>query len=217
MQIMKQGLVEFFITFFISLFLFYCAIFVIDFFISENLKIYAWLAQGLILQLIFLVVIYKRYNSNFDLGLESISAISALKIVMLSIFIAISLWYVSFHFSVNQPTQEYKRLAILYELNPYQIFYVIALAPILEEVIWRGYAYPCIKKSIGKFFSIIIISIIFALLHVAKRETHIVEFLYSLFFTWLVSSIRDKINTSACIIFHAFYNLTPLTLRLLRG
>lgn len=55
------------------------------------------------------------------------------------------------------------------ERNPFLIFYSIVLAcvigPIIEEIFFRGFCYPAIKKRWGKAFAVFITAFVFAAIH----------------------------------------------------
>ena len=84
------------------------------------------------------------------------------------------------------------------------VLLAVVFAPICEEMIFRGWLYTSLKRSIGVIATIIVTSVLFALAH--WENTH----LYALAVLPVgvaLGIIRERTGTiAASMVFHAFYN-----------
>lgn len=91
--------------------------------------------------------------------------------------------------------------------NILAVFSIVLLAPITEEIIFRGYLYPVFAKKTGAFFSVIINSILFALLHYPQMKG---EFFWLgiIFLSGFLIAISRAVSGSTwlAILLHFFYN-----------
>tara|TARA_B100000029_G_C17599170_1_gene965196 strand:+ start:105 stop:656 length:552 start_codon:yes stop_codon:yes gene_type:complete len=83
-------------------------------------------------------------------------------------------------------------------------FYGILAAPILEEVLFRGFLQPAIIKRFGTSLGILITSLIFGLFHIEDPWTVIPTAVVGGTAGWLKYR-TGSLGTS--IVFHAIYNL----------
>jgi membrane protease YdiL (CAAX protease family) len=85
----------------------------------------------------------------------------------------------------------------------------IFIAPICEEIAFRGFLYPSLRPWTGRIFAAILTSVPFAFLH-AQQVAHAwgplsLVFLVSLVLVW----VRERTNSVACsALVHACYNLS---------
>ncbi len=85
----------------------------------------------------------------------------------------------------------------------FSTIFAAIFGPIAEEVFFRGFAYPAIRKKVGIFWGMIIISSIFALLH-----AHIVGFLPIMALGMLLVYLYEKTGSIVpCITVHIIHNL----------
>lgn len=95
--------------------------------------------------------------------------------------------------------------------SPYAIYFVsfvaIMTAPLVEEVVYRGILFPALKKSHGATFSVISVTVLFALVHVPQYwpsySTIGVILSLSLFLT-IVRNISDSLLP--CFVIHLIFN-----------
>ncbi len=80
---------------------------------------------------------------------------------------------------------------------------VVVLAPISEEILFRGLLYPKLKEKFHIVIAIILSASIFALIH-GSISASIATFILSLIFIFLYEKTNSIIP---CIIFHACHNL----------
>jgi uncharacterized protein len=85
----------------------------------------------------------------------------------------------------------------------------VFIAPICEEIAFRGFLYPSLRPWTGRFLAAILTSVPFAFLH-AQQVGHAwapltLVFLVSLALVW----VRDRTNSVACsALVHACYNFS---------
>ena len=83
------------------------------------------------------------------------------------------------------------------------LLHVLVIAPIVEEVIFRGYIYRILKSKIPIIFATIINSTLFALIHY-NVLSYILLFVLSIFLTY----IYERNGSIICpIIIHSLFNL----------
>ena len=88
------------------------------------------------------------------------------------------------------------------------LLHVLIIAPIVEEVIFRGYIYKILKSKLPIIFSMIISSTLFALIHY-NVLSYILLFVLSIFLTY----IYERNGSIICpIIIPSLFNLMMSTL-----
>ena len=92
------------------------------------------------------------------------------------------------------------------------VLVVIIIAPLFEEVFFRGYIYEGFKKSWGRGSAIILVSLLFAGLHLPKSIVVFATlFVYSLAFV-LLKEISSTLLTA--VVCHMVINSSPLMIYL---
>lgn len=92
---------------------------------------------------------------------------------------------------------------------------VIIVAPIIEEVIYRGLLQDALARiGLGRWGAIGLVSIVFALMHVGNTETHalLVLFVLSLGFGWMYEKTG---RLTAPIVMHMAFNAGNLAVAML--
>ena len=88
------------------------------------------------------------------------------------------------------------------------ILFALLVAPLLEEIIFRGYIFTSVSKIKGKYFSLIFVTLLFAFMHVDQNWGDFVAillvFLVGLFITLLRMYTKSVIP---CITSHYVYNI----------
>jgi membrane protease YdiL (CAAX protease family) len=83
------------------------------------------------------------------------------------------------------------------------LLHVLIIAPVVEEIIFRGYIYRILKTKIPIIFAIIISSTLFSLIHY-NVLSFILLFVLSIFLTY----IYERNGSIMCpIIIHSLFNL----------
>ena len=104
--------------------------------------------------------------------------------------------------------------AALWRLLSFSGLSLILVVPIIEEIIFRGFAYPIFRKRFGIIRGAVITSALFAIPHIFG-ETSFLGFAYYLASTFLVGIflivvLEKTKNLLWCIFFHGFINLLML-------
>ena len=181
---------------------------------------------GLVIVLYFAVKKFKSGRAGLGLTVKNIARnmriaiggyltiIPVLAIIMILVFIGIRV------FSYEPP--ETKALEILYEAKGTKLLLILTalvtiIGPITEELFFRGFAYPVFRKKIGVRNAILLVSFIFAMLHM-----NIVSFFPILALGILLAYLYEKtgsivpsiavhiIHNSAVIFFVFLYKLIAL-------
>lgn len=87
----------------------------------------------------------------------------------------------------------------------------VLMAPVLEEVVFRGLVYTRLKKGLGVIVAAIITSLIFGIAHGT-----IIWFIYTFIFSIVLIWIFEKFQSlTASILLHLAYNLSGMALALI--
>ena len=160
-------------------------------------------------------LIFKNTARNMRLAIGGyLTLIPVLAIIMILVFIGIRV------FSYEPP--ETKALEMLYEAKGTKLLFILTalvtiIGPIAEELFFRGFAYPVFRKKIGVRNAILVVSFIFAMLHM-----NIVSFFPILALGILLAYLYEKtgsiipsiavhiIHNSAVIFFVFLYKLIAI-------
>jgi len=139
---------------------------------------------------------------GFDVHHFGHQVVLALKyIVFLLIFFGIYAFLRS-HDVIEQDKiiRSYPLTSIGGALHFFQFLLLVIIAPICEEVFYRGYIYPVVRNRTGILMGIVLTSLFFALVHV---QSFLVLFSLSVALCFLYEKNRSLIPP---ILVHAFYN-----------
>jgi len=85
----------------------------------------------------------------------------------------------------------------------------ITLAPLMEELFFRGFLYPVLDRAVGKVIAILLTAIAFALLHGGQLKFSWGPVLIIFLVGLVLTSVRAKTNSvSAGLLMHMAYNGT---------
>lgn len=88
------------------------------------------------------------------------------------------------------------------------IFSTLVVAPFVEEILFRGFLYPALKKSGGMIFSIVITSGLFTLAHYPQIKNDYTFMAGIFFLSVIITYGRAKTgSTMLAVIMHHLYNL----------
>jgi len=136
--------------------------------------------------------------------------LSFLGAILLGIFIILSITVIAtlIHKDPQKAIEAYsqgmdvERAQVIAHLGVIKILMLIFMAPVVEEIFFRGCLYGALRKKHGVFFSIMISSIFFALMH-----GYLFNFLYILFMGIMGAWIYEKRKSlTAPIFFHFLWN-----------
>ncbi|RKY39945.1 MAG: hypothetical protein DRP75_00065 [Candidatus Omnitrophota bacterium] len=166
--------------------------------------------------LIFFVIYFvlKKYRQNLtSLGIEAgnllrkiklgISAYITITPVLFILLLILNIWIERFDY--HPPLHPLMSLIFKEERGVVLLFLLLlgtVMGPIAEEIFFRGFAYPAIKKRVGVYPSIFFTSFFFALLHQS-----LFAFLPVLFLGIVLAYIYEKSNSLIpCITLHILHN-----------
>lgn len=172
----------------------------------------SFIAKGL--ALILIVVLLALHRMNIDENLALRLPVSGkwrafiLPFIILSAYIRI--YYAQDPLVPNLPLKLVFPDSMIAG-NTIIILSVLFVAPITEELIFRGYMFDVLKRSFGVYFSVLITSMLFALAHFPKPNFEAVDFLIIFIGGIILGMARHKTNSILPpTIFHGIYNLVSV-------
>ena len=84
----------------------------------------------------------------------------------------------------------------------------VFMAPVLEEIVFRGLIYTRLKKGFGTIAAAILTSLVFGIAH-GTIIWAIYTFIFSMFLIWIFEKFQ---SLTACILLHMAYNLSGMML-----
>jgi membrane protease YdiL (CAAX protease family) len=91
----------------------------------------------------------------------------------------------------------------------FTLFSIFIVAPVSEEIFFRGFIYPAINKRLGLFWAVLMTSAMFAAVHAPQcREYPYVLFIIFLGGIILTTARALSGSTLLAILLHALYNMT---------
>ena len=164
---------------------------------------------------IILILIYYAYNSKDKIEIKKryikITAQTISIFIPIIFFLSFISKLILFEFKEQKVVLGLKKNAIN-ELH-ISVFIICIIAPIFEEIVFRGFFYKAIKKFVPYVLSSIIVAFIFALIH-STILSFTILFVVSLLFTWIYERTSSIIYP---ILAHSTFNLLMLTLILLEN
>jgi membrane protease YdiL (CAAX protease family) len=86
-------------------------------------------------------------------------------------------------------------------------FIAVATAPLVEELIYRGLLYSAMQRVIGRWFGVIVVSSMFAGLHVYQYRQNIGAILSISLLSLVLTTIRARTGRLLpCVIIHLVFN-----------
>jgi membrane protease YdiL (CAAX protease family) len=90
-------------------------------------------------------------------------------------------------------------------------FFATFTAPLVEEVIYRGILYSAFQRRFGMIYAVVIVTVLFALVHVPQYSKDLNPDFVSIFVICLISLILTLIrartgNLLPCIVLHTVFN-----------
>ena len=101
--------------------------------------------------------------------------------------------------------------------RPYSLFLIAAfsvtLGPLMEELFFRGFLYPVVKRRLGVMAAIVATALPFALMHAAQYGGAWASVLLIFVVGVVLAVVREKTNSlAASFLVHAAYNGTIITI-----
>jgi len=164
---------------------------------------------------IVLVALYYGFNLNSRInGVRKklkYTIISFILIIPVIFLLSLTSKLILFEFPEQAKVLEMK--INIYKNLTTNFISIVIVAPMLEEIIFRGLFYRAIKKFIPFVQAALISSLIFSIIH-QNILSLIVLFMLSLFLTWIYEKTKSILFP---IIVHSIFNLLMLSLILLEN
>lgn len=169
----------------------------------------SFIAKAAMLFLIIILVIARRERLEKDLALRPPTSREWLSYI--PIFAAMSAG-IRIYYSINPLLPNLPIRLVFPETmiigNAIVILSVLFIAPITEEIIFRGYLFDVFKRSLGAYSSIILTSIIFTLAHFPHLDIELPHTAIILLLGFTFGILRYKTGSIfAPMAFHGLYNL----------
>jgi membrane protease YdiL (CAAX protease family) len=177
--------------------------------------IYCFILGNLIVNTIIVILISLKFEmkfvtKNFEFRkIEHIKSLVQNIIIVWPILVLISLVSkaIFFEFSEQDIVKGLRRLNNSTELISVFIMIVI-IAPIIEEILFRGLIYRVFKGILGPFFAAVLSSVLFSFVHL-----NLLSFPYLFIFGIILCVYYEKENTIIIpILIHSIFNLIMFTL-----
>ena len=163
----------------------------------------------------FVIFVYKEKLSTIGITLKNFMRnvvygiagyVAAVPLLLVTLIITT---IVIMKFNLKPPVQPIVDMLIKEEKIPiliYSSIFAAIVGPVMEEIFFRGFMYNALRKYAGVFWSIMITSVMFSLLH-----AHWVGFLPILILGILLSYLYEKTGSLVpSFIVHIMHNLASL-------
>ena len=177
----------------------------------EKAEIYVTSIIAIIIFFVFnelLILIVLMYFGIYFQDEKKLLRVNKLKDSVESFILFIPLLFL-ISFIIQNILPEYKQQEIVLNFksnllkDKALLLHVLIIAPVVEEIIFRGYIYRILKTKIPIIFAIIISSTLFSLIHY-NVLSFILLFVLSIFLTY----IYERNGSIMCpIIIHSLFNL----------
>ena len=170
----------------------------------------------LMLGVVWFFAIYWRRSGFRDLGFRYYSIGKTIWYTFLSLILIfiVSFLYVFILqrvFGIDAPGSKIDELVASGNVSGNILIVVTAvIAPLCEEVYFRGFLYPAFRKSFGVVIGIFLSSIVFAAAHL-----DLYSFFPIMIIGWILAFMYEKTRSIFTVIFlHSIYNLTLILILL---
>lgn len=108
----------------------------------------------------------------------------------------------------GEQDNEFKRILQSSRTAVYLVaFFATFTAPLVEEVVYRGILYSALQRTIGAFFAVAAVTLIFFLVHVPQYQPDYVPLFMLCLLSLVLTLIRAKSgNLLPCIVLHLVFN-----------
>ncbi|MDD5658991.1 MAG: CPBP family intramembrane metalloprotease [Actinomycetota bacterium] len=158
---------------------------------------------------VWFFAIYWRRSKCRDLGLRYYSIIktvwySFLALILIIIINFIYVFLMTRIFKISPPPSKFEELVSNKNVSSTMLLVIVSvIAPVCEEIFFRGFLYQGFKRKWGVFAGIIISSFLFAAAHL-----DLYNFMPLMAIGWILAYIFHKTKSLFPVIFlHAVYNL----------
>lgn len=166
---------------------------------------------GDMLTLIILIIIFMIVNKEMVLQIKSKFKRIKIKEMQVGMVATFLLVCVSKGIIVISNTSNNKNIYILKSII--EVFAVIFIIPILEEVIFRYFLYKILSKYLNKNMAVIVQAILFGFVHMAMNYGDFFQGMYTFILGLILGLIYSrKENLNEVIGIHIWFNILGLAL-----
>lgn len=175
-------------------------------FLMNNMNWLTLISGLLTLFILWLVFLIRRKKIFQEVGLHKFNKMKVLPLVLLGVaaafFVSCVLSLLPLPESLIESYMESSQGLTSGSL-PVMILVTVIVAPIVEEVVFRGLIFSRLKKAMNVWVAIVISSLLFGLMH-----GQLLWVIYAFVFGMLLAIIAERLNTiGASIILHMAFNL----------
>ncbi|WP_134091044.1 CPBP family intramembrane glutamic endopeptidase [Olivibacter sp. XZL3] len=158
-----------------------------------------------LLFLFLLLMIRKNYMEKLEFSLKRVN-INPLVASVLGVVCISNLPIQEFSFFDEATVSDIGADILESQIDIFSFSYVVLVAPIFEEIVFRGVIQRGLSERYSPVVGILVASVLFTVLHVSLIGT----FLFSLFIGWIYSQTK---NLLYCVIMHVAVNLVAFGMR----
>jgi len=175
-------------------------------FLMNNMNWLTLMSGLLTIFILWLVFLIRRKKIFQEVGLYKFNKRKVLPLILLGVatafFVSCVLSLLPLPESLMESYMESAQ-GLMSGSLPIMILSTVIVAPIVEEVVFRGLIFSRLKKSMNVWVAIVISSLFFALMH-----GQLLWMIYAFFLGVLLAIIAEHLNTiGASIILHMAFNL----------
>lgn len=170
------------------------------------------LISGILILLTYWIICLVRKKKLFqEVGIVKMPALGFLPVAFagLSFNVVISVFISYFPFPQSWVNSYAEKSSVLVEGNMFVAYFAtIIMAPILEEVVFRGFLYSRLKKGMPLIVAAILTSVTFGCMHGTM-----IWGIYTFIFSMVLIYILERFHSlAACICFHMAFNAAGMLL-----
>ena len=174
-----------------------------------SIHIGAFIAKAVALVLIMLLLAVRRFHIEENIAVRTPEPGWWRKLLLPFVVVAVGMriYYIADPLMPNLPIRMVFPEAMLVA-NAVFILSAIFMAPVAEEIIYRGYMFDVLKRSFGSAASVLLTSVLFAAAHLPQLNFEILDFGIILMLGLLFGVLREKTGSVLVpIAFHGIYNI----------
>lgn len=163
-----------------------------------------------VLSLVFIIVMIKARNVSFRSTVLAPGVQGSKWEMWMPLYVAVCLFFRIIN-SSNPLMPDLPFNSVFSEAriigNIVIILAVILVAPVVEEIIFRGFLYPALNKYMGAYPAVWIVTVLFAMAHYPQAKDNPVFMVTLLALGYMITFARAKTgSTFLAIIMHTIYN-----------
>lgn len=174
-----------------------------------SIHIGAFIAKAVALVLIVILLAVRRFHIEENIAVRTPESDWWRKLLLPFVIVAVGtrIYYAADPLVPNLPIRMVFPEAMLIA-NAVFILSAIFMAPVAEEIIYRGYMFDVLKRSFGAAASVLLTSALFAAAHLPQMNFDALDFGIILMLGLFFGILREKTGSVLVpIAFHGIYNI----------